>query len=178
MPIARMVLTKKEHIVRLRPFNGNFWPPTCWNTPTRVKDTAEFEEELSKTNPSAQERKLTRQLISSMVEENLDLAAYTDTFTKQVEELIAAKMEGKNVVAAMPADEPPIVNLMDALRESMKQSRDPKRKGGKPRQPALRSVARHVPRLKTGRSANGNRVESAPLIRRRRPPLFRPPNAS
>ena len=117
---------------------------------TRVKDTSEFEQEIAETHPSAQERKLTRQLMASMVEENLDLAAYTDSFTKQVEELIAAKMEGKNVVVATPAEEPPIVNLMDVLRKSMKQGRTPKRKGGKPRQPAVRSVARRVPAPKYG----------------------------
>jgi DNA end-binding protein Ku len=147
--IARMILTKKEHIVRLRPLR-KLLAADVLEYATRVKDTSEFELEVAETHPSAQERKLTRQLMSSMVEENLDLAAYTDSFTKQVEELIAAKLEGKNVVAATPDEEPPIVNLMDALRKSMKQGRTPKRKGEKPRQPAVRSVARRVPAPKHG----------------------------
>ncbi len=53
--VARMVLTKREHIVRLRPLKG-LLATDVLEYATRVKDTAEFEEELSKTNPSAQER--------------------------------------------------------------------------------------------------------------------------
>ena len=147
--IARMILTKREHIVRVRPLKGLLAADVLEYT-TRVKDPAEFEEDLSKTNPSAQERKLTRQLIASLIEEKPDLAAYTDTFTKQVSELIEAKMEGKETVVAAPAEEPPIVNLMEALRQSMKQSRTPKGKRTKTRQPALPSVARRVPAAKRG----------------------------
>jgi DNA end-binding protein Ku len=147
--IARMVLTKKEHIVRVRPLKG-LLAADVLEYATRVKDPAEFADEISKTNPSAQERKLTRQLIASMVEEKLDLAAYTDSFTKQVSELIEAKMEGKETVVATPAEEPPIVNLMDALRKSMKQGRTPKGKRTKARQPAVRSVARRVPAARRG----------------------------
>jgi len=147
--IARMVLTKKEHIVRVRPLKG-LLAADVLEYATRVKDPAEFADELSKTNPSAQERKLTRQLIASMVEEKLDLAAYTDSFTKRVTELIDAKMEGKETVVATPAEEPPIVNLMDALRKSMKQGRTLKGKRTKARQPAVRSVARRVPAARRG----------------------------
>lgn len=142
--VARMVLTKKEHIVRLRPLK-TLLAADVLEYATRVKDPGEFEEEVSTTNPSAQERKLTRQLIASMVEDKLDLAAYTDSFTKRVEELIDAKMHGNNLVVATPPEEPPIVNLMDALRESMKQKRTSKGKGAKLRHPALPSVARRVP---------------------------------
>lgn len=147
--IARMVLTKREHIVRLRPLK-NLLAVDVLEYATRVKDPAEFEEELSKSNPSAPERKLTRQLISSMVEEKPDLAAYTDSFSKRVEDLIAAKMEGKDLVVAPPPEEAPIVNLMDALRASMKQGRTAKVKKPKTRQPALSSVARRVPAPKRG----------------------------
>jgi DNA end-binding protein Ku len=147
--IARMVLAKKEHIVRLRPLQ-RLLAADVLEYATRVKDTAEFEQEVAETHPSAQERKLTRQLMASMVEENLDLAAFTDSFTKQVEALIAAKMEGKDVVAAAPPEEPPIVNIMDALRKSMKQSRTPRGKGTKERRPSVRSVARRVPAPKRG----------------------------
>ena len=48
--VARMVLTKREHIVRLRPLKG-LLATDVLEYATRVKDTAEFEEELSKTNP-------------------------------------------------------------------------------------------------------------------------------
>ncbi len=80
-----------------------------------------------------------------MVEEKLDLSAYTDTFTKRVEQLIEAKTEGKELVVAPPQEEAPIVNLMDALRQSMKQSRGGKGKAAKTRQPPLPSVARRMP---------------------------------
>ena len=61
-----------------------------------------------------------------------------------MEELIEAKTEGKELVVAPPQEAAPIVNLMDWLRQSMKQSRGGKGKAANA-EPPLPSVARRMP---------------------------------
>jgi DNA end-binding protein Ku len=129
--IARMVITTKEHVVRLRPADGVL-AVDLLEYAADVRTPADFKEDLSETHPTAQESKLTRQLISSMSEDTVDLSQFTDSYTAQVKELIDAKVEGKELVSAVPAEEPHVVNLMDALKQSMakasKATRPTKRK--------------------------------------------------
>jgi non-homologous end joining protein Ku len=53
-------------------------------------------------------------------------------------------VQGKQIVVPQPVEEPPIVNIMDALKKSMKQATEKKAKTGASR-PAVKSVARRVP---------------------------------
>ena len=110
----------------------------------QVKDPAPFKEELVDTRPTAPERKLTRQLISSMVDDNLDLSERTDAYTDRLRELIEAKVQGKQVVVPQRVEEPPIVNIMDALKRSMKEASGKKAKTAESRLP-VKSVARRLP---------------------------------
>jgi DNA end-binding protein Ku len=68
------------------------------------------------------------------------LADYHDTYTEQFKELIEAKVEGREVVAP-PEEEVPVINLMDALRRSLRETGDgapsKKRRGARPRHAAV-----------------------------------------
>ncbi len=123
--VGKMMITTKEHVVRLRPADGLLAVDLLEyasgvRTPEFFK--SEFEDDLVDTQPTAQETKLTRQLVSSLSEDTIDLGRFTDTYTAQVKELIDAKIAGKELVSAVAAEPPPVVNLMDALRESMARS--------------------------------------------------------
>lgn len=150
--VGKMMITTKEHVVRLRPADGLLAVDLLEyasgvRTPEFFKN--EFEDELGDTHPTAQETKLTRQLVSSLSEDTIDLGRFSDTYTAQVKELIDAKIAGKELVSAVPAEPPPVVNLMDALRESMarssKAARPAKRKSPsetKRAAPAAKTAAR------------------------------------
>jgi DNA end-binding protein Ku len=61
----------------------------------------------------------------------VDLSGFRDSYAEQVRALIDAKVEGKEVVVAPSAEEPPVVNLMEVLKQSMakaKVARPAKRK--------------------------------------------------
>jgi DNA end-binding protein Ku len=120
--IARMVITTREHVVRIRPQEGVLTADLL-EYAAQVRSPADFKEELVDTHPPAQETKLTRQLVASMVEKKLDLAKYADEYTNRVREIIDAKIQGKEVVTPGPAAEPHVVNLMDAIKQSMAQTR-------------------------------------------------------
>jgi DNA end-binding protein Ku len=141
--IARMKITTREHLARVRAEDGLLIVDLLQYA-AQVKDPAPFKEELVDTRPTAPERKLTRQLISSMVDDNLDLSERTDAYTDRVRELIEAKVQGKQVVVPQPVEEPPIVNIMDALKRSMKEASGKKAKTAESR-PPVKSVARRLP---------------------------------
>jgi DNA end-binding protein Ku len=141
--IARMKITTREHLARVRAEDGLLIVDLLQYA-AQVKDPAPFKEELVDTHPTAPERKLTRQLIASMVDDNLDLSERTDAYTDRVRELIEAKVQGKQVVIPQPVEEPPIVNIMDALKRSMKEASGKKAKTAESR-PPVKSVARRLP---------------------------------
>ena len=61
-------------------------------------------------------------MIDDTTQSSFDLTAYPDTYTERLNELIEAKVEGKEVVAAPAMDAPPVINLMDALKASVAQA--------------------------------------------------------
>jgi DNA end-binding protein Ku len=141
--IGRMKVTTREHLVRVRAEDGLLIVDLLQYA-SQVKDPAQFKTELVDTHPTAPERKLTRQLISSMVDDELDLTEQSDAYTDRVRELIEAKVQGKQLVTPTPVEEPPIVNIMDALKRSMKEASTTKKARAASR-PPVKSVARRLP---------------------------------
>jgi DNA end-binding protein Ku len=117
-----MVITTREHVVRIRSLEGVLMVEIL-EYAAQVRSPADFKGDLVDTHPTVQETKLTRQLIASIAEKKLDLAKYVDEYTNRVKELIAAKVDGKELVTPAPAEELHVINLMDALRASMAEAR-------------------------------------------------------
>jgi DNA end-binding protein Ku len=64
-------------------------------------------------------------LIEASTREDFDLSAYVDQYTVRLKELIAAKVEGKEIVASPKQEPAPVINLMDALRKSVARAKQP-----------------------------------------------------
>ncbi len=142
--IARMKITTREHLARLRAEDGLLIVDLLQYA-SQVKDPAQFKEELVDTKPTTPERKLTRQLIASMVDDEIDLSEKSDAYTDRVRELIDAKVQGKQIVVPQPVEEPPIVNIMDALKKSMKQEAESGKRAKATTRPPVKAVARRLP---------------------------------
>jgi DNA end-binding protein Ku len=76
----------------------------------------ELEGVPSKVKP--EEIKLAKQVISNF-EGELDLAEYKDAYQEELQRIIDAKIAGEEVVATTEETPPKVVNLMDALRQSL-----------------------------------------------------------
>ena len=64
------------------------------------------------------EIKLAKQVISNF-EGELDLGEYKDAYQEELQRIIDAKIAGEEVVATQEETPPKVVNLMDALRQSL-----------------------------------------------------------
>jgi DNA end-binding protein Ku len=82
----------------------------------------------SKVKP--EEIKLAKQVIENF-EGELDLREYRDEYQEELQRIIDAKIAGEEVVATVEETPPKVVNLMDALRQSLDKVSTGKKKSAK-----------------------------------------------
>jgi DNA end-binding protein Ku len=88
----------------------------------------ELEEVPSKVKPD--EIKLAKQVIGNF-EGALNLEEYSDKYQEELQRIIDAKVAGEEVVATVEETPPKVVNLMDALRQSLDRVSTTKKKSAK-----------------------------------------------
>ena len=97
-------------------------------TTTYMDAIEELEGVPSKVKPD--EIKLAKQVIGNF-EGQLDLTEYKDAYQEELQRIIDAKIAGEEVVAAEEETPPKVVNLMDALRQSLDRVSTQKKKSAK-----------------------------------------------
>ena len=96
---------------------------------SEVRRPSVVSDELVETKPSEEELELTRQLVQALTREDLDLAEYRDEYTDKLREIIEAKVAGQEVVSPpAEAEQPQVVNLMEALKASVQRIEKPEKK--------------------------------------------------
>ncbi|MBX6383386.1 MAG: Ku protein [Microbispora sp.] len=115
--VVKVALRQRESLAALRVRNGVFVLETMlWPDEIREPDFAFLEEDVE-VRP--QELKMAESLIETMVAD-FDPTEYKDAYREALQEVIEAKVAGKEVVAPeAPAEAGPAVDLMAALRASV-----------------------------------------------------------
>ncbi len=116
--IGQVVMHSKEQLVMLRPHEG-LLVMSVLNFSTQVTGTTAFEEEIPKGTVDPKELQLAQVLINASSTDKLELANYKDDYTEKLTELIEAKVAGKELVTPAPSRPAEVINLMDALRQSV-----------------------------------------------------------
>lgn len=115
---GQVVLSGKQQKVLLRTIDGMI-VMTILQYAEKVKQPKAFEDEIQEPTLSDQEMALTKTLIGASRIPEFDFAAFKDEYVGQMTELIQLKVEGKEIVEVTEAEEPQIINLMDALKASI-----------------------------------------------------------
>jgi DNA end-binding protein Ku len=154
--IAQVVLAGREQLAVVRPV-GSLLAMSLLSYADQIKKPAAFEEDVAHVPMAAEERRLAQTLIEASTSEEFDLARYKDEYTAKLTKLIEAKAKGKKIVAAEKHEEPAIINLMDALRQSLHRAQKGRASttgsGGKrPKKMVAHSAKthRHAGKRKTG----------------------------
>jgi len=129
--VARVVLSNRESLVLLRPYD-HVLTMTVLSYKNEIKESAGFRDEIVPTDLSDQEVKLTRQLIEGMKRDAFDLGEYHDEYTEKLTMVIEAKVAGKEIVSQPAAEEPGVINLMDALKASVQRVKPPRKQKAAP----------------------------------------------
>jgi DNA end-binding protein Ku len=116
--IGRLALYGREYLVAVQPKEKGL----VMYTMRRANEVRSMDaiDELSgvpsKVKP--EEIKMAKQVISNF-EGELNLAEYNDGYQEELQRIIDAKIAGEEVVATEEQAPPKVVNLMDALRQSL-----------------------------------------------------------
>jgi DNA end-binding protein Ku len=119
--IGQIVLAGRDQLVLIRPYNGLLLM-SMLNYHNQVREASELKIKLSK--PSPKKLELAEKLIESATEDRFDFDEYEDAYERRIKELIEARIKGREVVAPEKEEEPEVINLMDALRQSVAKIRE------------------------------------------------------
>lgn len=121
--LAKSIIGTKENLIIIRAKNHQM-----------ILNTLFFEDEI-KSNPNQEitekvtqaELKLAKTLIQEMTAP-FKPKQYKDEYYQKIKKAIEAKIAGKKIVAVKEKAQVPIVDLMEALKNSLKQTKKPKTK--------------------------------------------------
>ena len=139
--IAKLSMHQREYTVFIRPRDHGLTMHTMYfaNEIRRVERYGKIDHEI-KLKP--QEIKLAEQLVESLAE-NFDPRKYQDTYEENLRALIEAKKKGKTIVEEAPAKRAPVIDMMEALKRSVRQT----------------EMQRHKKRPTRARHAQGERAK-------------------
>jgi DNA end-binding protein Ku len=129
--IAQVVLHGKEQLVWLRPLEGLI-VMTQLRYDGQITKPAALADDVCKTEVVGEELQLLRTLMATRTPEQFDLARYQDRYTQKLTQLIEAKVAGKEIIAAPTTTPMEVINLVEALRQSVAQTQKAASKKEKP----------------------------------------------
>ena len=128
--IGKLALYGREYLVAVQPREKGLVMYTMRHAKEvrSMENIEELETVPAKVKP--EEIKLAKQVIENF-EGALDLADYSDKYQEELQRIIDAKVAGEEVVATEEETPPKVVNLMDALRQSLDRVSTGKKKAAK-----------------------------------------------
>jgi DNA end-binding protein Ku len=116
--IGRVVLTRREHVVMLEPFDKGLLATTL-RYPYEVREHAEYFSDIPDLKLSAEMLKLAAHIVETKAG-HFEPKKFEDHYEKALIELVRSKEAGKPAAAVGEETAPPrVINLMDALRASI-----------------------------------------------------------
>jgi DNA end-binding protein Ku len=107
----------------------------------QLREPAEFAPDGARETVSKAELALAKKLIEASTSKNFDIGRYVDDYEDKLKRLIEAKVEGREIVGPQAEEQAPVINLMDALRKSVKQAGVRSKRRATPARAAVRQRA-------------------------------------
>jgi DNA end-binding protein Ku len=115
--VGKFVLWGKENLCLIRPQGDTLALETLFYAED-VRSKEEIEESVSATEVRAAELELAGQVIESLVGE-WDAADFENDYRRDLKAMLDAKLAGQEITRPEPAPEAPVIDLMEALRQSV-----------------------------------------------------------
>ena len=145
--IGKFVLWDKENLCLIRPLGDALALETLFFAED-IRPRAEIDDAVGETEISDPELDMARQLVASLVGEFVP-EEFENVYRGELRAMLEAKLEGREITLPEPAPEAPVIDLMDALKQSVAQAK-------KQRAPAKGAGAKKAPARKK-RAASGSR---------------------
>ena len=119
--LARVVLTRREHVVMLEPFDKGLLATTL-RYQYEIRDQAGYFEDIPELKLPDEMKELAAHIVDTKAG-SFDPKGFEDHYEKKLVDLLKSKQAGLPVEAATEETAPPrVINLMDALRASIEAS--------------------------------------------------------
>lgn len=153
--LARIVLTNREHVIAIEPL-GKGLLGTTLRYPYELRDETDYFEDIKSPKISKDMIELATHILDSKAS-HFDPKTFKDEYETALKTLVKRKAAGKPIKVAAKDEKPDnVINLMDALKASLKGGKAPTKRASSPRRPA----ARKRPAKKAGRSTARHRKAS------------------
>jgi DNA end-binding protein Ku len=119
--IGHAVMFGRDQLVLVRPIE-QLLSMSLLNYEAEVRKPKDLKDDVADPKLAPRKIELAEKLIETWTEDDFDFSAYKDTYQDKLKELIDAKVQGREIVApAADAEEPEVINLMEALQASVRQ---------------------------------------------------------
>ena len=148
--IGKLALYGREYLVAVQPKDNGLVMYTLRHAKEirSMDNIDELQTVPAKVKP--EEIKLAKQVIENF-EGQLDWEEYRDEYQEELQRIIDAKVAGEEVVATVEEAPPKVVNLMDALRQSLDRVSTGKKKAAKADMTADEKPERVAPKKRAAR---------------------------
>ena len=148
--IGKLALYGREYLVAVQPKDNGLVMYTLRHAKEirSMDNIDELQTVPAKVKP--EEIKLAKQVIENF-EGTLDWEEYRDEYQEELQRIIDAKVAGEEVVATVEEAPPKVVNLMDALRQSLDRVSTGKKKAAKADMTADEKPERVAPKKRAAR---------------------------
>jgi Ku protein len=144
--LARIVLTNREHIIAIEPL-GKGLLGTTLRYPYEVRDEHQYFDDIKNPKISKDMVELASHILDSKAA-HFDPSKFKDEYETALKTLVRRKASGKTIRAAEPEEKPDnVINLMDALKQSLKGKAAAKRRADAP-------APRRAPQRRTAKKAH------------------------
>jgi DNA end-binding protein Ku len=148
--VGKLALYGREYLVAIAPRENGLVMYTMRHA-SEVRAMSSIDElKLVPVKIKPDEIKLARQVIGNF-ETGGDLTQYKDEYQEQLRKMIDAKVEGKEIVGPAEEETPKVVNLMEALRQSLERVSAGKKRIAKIADEPARKIASKAPARKRAR---------------------------
>jgi len=118
--LARVVLTRREHVVMLEPFEKGLLATTL-RYPYEIRGDADYFEDIPDLKLPAEMMKLAAHIVDTKAG-HFDPKGFEDHYEKALVELLKSKQAGLPIETVEEKTAPRVINLMDALKASIEAS--------------------------------------------------------
>jgi DNA end-binding protein Ku len=122
--VGKFVLWGKENLCLIRPLGESLVLETLFFAED-IRPRKEIDEAVEETEVKGPELAMATQLVESLVGD-FNPKDYENEYRNELRAMLEAKLEGKEITAPEPAPEAPVVDLMEALKQSVAQAQNEK----------------------------------------------------
>src|SRR3954468_16742716 len=122
--VGQVVFSGREQLAVIRPFGGVI-TMAMLNYDAEIRKPSDIRSEFTRPRATGAKLRLAEDLISKWHEGDFDFSDYKDRYRQRVKEAIAAKKKGVALHPPEEEEEPQIINLRDALKESVARTAKP-----------------------------------------------------